>query len=396
MSRLIVKNGIIVKPDGYIPNATVVCENGRISDVAWGDAAEKIVPAENDQVIDCVGKFISAGFIDMHVHGGGGHDFMDGSVEAMLGAVESHAQHGTTAIYPTTLTSSMEDLYETFEIFREARKLNDKGARMMGLHLEGPFFSPKMAGAQDPRYLLEPKPEIYNDILKRTDDIKRWSVAPELEGAIDFGRFLKEKGIVASVAHTAAEYSTVMEAFDAGYTLMTHFLNAMSTVKKIRAIRHAGAVEAAYMRDSIDVEVIADGIHVPKELLGYVCKFKGYDHVALCTDAMRAAGMPDGEYLLGSLKDGQPVVKEDGVAKLHDRSALAGSVCTTDRLVRTMNKIVGVDLYQAVKMMTCNPARMMGVEKEMGTVEVGKYADMVIFDYDINIEHTIIGGKVVK
>ena len=396
MSKLIIKNGIIVKRDGYIPNATVVCENDRISKIAWGDDAAKILPAEGDQVIDCNGKFISAGFIDLHVHGGGGHDFMDGSVEAMLGAIESHAQHGTTAIYPTTLTSSMEDLYDTFEIFKDAKRLNEKGARLMGLHLEGPFFSPKMAGAQDPRYLLEPKPEIYNDILKRTDDIKRWSVAPELPGAIEFGRVLKERGINASVAHTAAEYHTVIEAFDAGYSMMTHFLNAMSTVKKIKAIRHAGAVEAAYMRDEIDVEVIADGIHVPPELLGYVCKFKTYDHTALCTDAMRAAGMPDGEYLLGSLKDGQPVIKEDGVAKLHDRSALAGSVCTTDRLVRTMNKVVGVDLYQAIKMMTYNPARIMGVQNEMGSVEVGKLADMVIFDYDINIEHTIIGGRIIK
>lgn len=174
---------------------------------------------------------------------------------------------------------------------------------------------------------------------------------------------------------------------------VTHLYSCMSTITRRNAYRYAGALEAAYMMDDMTVEIIADGVHLPASLLKYVCKFKGPDKIALVTDSMRGAGMPEGETILGSLKDGQRVIIEDGVAKLPDRSAFAGSVATADRLVRTIVSLAGVQLADAVKMMTLTPARIMKVDDCKGSLAVGKDADIVIFDEEINVKTTIIGGK---
>jgi N-acetylglucosamine-6-phosphate deacetylase len=275
---------------------------------------------------------------------------MDGTVEAFLGVAETHAKHGTTAMVPTTLTSTNDELLVTFETYKRAKKLNTKGAKFIGIHLEGPYLSSRQCGAQDPKYLRNPKAEDYNAILKASQDIVRWSVAPELEGSIELGKVLKESHILPSIGHTDAIYEEVVKAYKAGYTHMTHLYSAMSSVTRKNAYRYAGAVEAAYLIDDMTVEIIADGIHLPQALLQFVYKFKGADKTALCTDSMRGAGMPDGEYILGSLKNGHKVIVENGVAKLPDRSAFAGSVATTDRLVRTMIQVANVSLIDAIKM----------------------------------------------
>ena len=223
----------------------------------------------------------------------------------------------------------------------------------------------------------------------------RWSVAPELEGALEFGDELAKRGILASVAHTDAVYEQVVEASRHGYSHFTHLYCAMSSVTRRNAFRRAGAVEAAYLLDDTTVEIIADGVHLPAPLLQFVYRFKGPDKIALCTDSMRAAGMPDGQYLLGSLEKGQTVIVEDGVAKLPDRSAFAGSVATADRLVRTMVSMAGVPLEDAIKMMTLTPARIMHLDSQMGSLEAGKNADLVIFDKDINVLYTIIAAKTI-
>jgi len=346
-------------------------------------------------VIDAAGKYVSPGFIDIHVHGGGGHDFMDNTLDAFLEIAQLHARHGTTSFTPTTLSCEKRALLKTLSLYEEADALNGSGAQFTGLHIEGPYFSMNQRGAQDPRFIRLPDPEEYEEILKRSSIVKRWSAAPELKGAITFGKFLKSKGVLPSIAHTDAVYEEVLEAFENGYTHVTHLYSAMSGVTRRNAFRFAGVVESAFLLDDMTVEIIADGIHLPPALLKLVYKIKGPDKIALITDAMRAAGMPPGESILGDLDNGLKVIVEDGVAKLPDRSAFAGSVVTADKLVSNMITLAEVPLTDAIKMITSTPAAIMGVADRKGSLVVGKDADIVIFDQDIKIQYTIIGGKVV-
>jgi N-acetylglucosamine-6-phosphate deacetylase len=231
--------------------------------------------------------------------------------------------------------------------------------------------------------------------LASTTFIRRWSAAPELPGAIEFGQYLTAKGILVSMAHTDAVYEEAMLGFENGYTLATHFYSAMSSVTRRNAYRYAGVVEAAYLTDAMDVEIIADGVHLPAPLLQLVYKIKGVDRTALITDAMRGAGMPEGESILGNINNGLKVIIEDGVAKLPDRTAFAGSVATADRLVRNMIKMGKVSLQEAVAMMTKTPARIVKADHLTGSLVEGLAADLVIFDDDINIQLTMVKGRVI-
>lgn len=380
-------NGTLVLPTGLHTGGSITIDGEHI--VAVND------PVSADEEIDVAGAYISPGFIDMHTHGAGGADLMDDTVEAFLTTAETHARYGTTAFLPTTLTCPDEELFNLFNLYDEASKLNSRGATMLGLHLEGPYFSYNQRGAQDPANLKEPTPDHYNKILKYSSIIKRWSIAPELPGALELGRKLSKMGIVVSAGHTDAITDEIIEAHKNGYTLMTHLYSGMQGVTRRNAYRYGGAVEAAYLLDDMDVEIIADGIHLPAELLKLIYKIKGSDHIALITDSMRAAGMPEGIYKLGSLTCGQEVVVEDGVAKLMDRSAFAGSVATADRLLRTMINTAGVPIADAFKMLTATPARILGLETERGSLKPGLKADVVILDKDFKVLRTIISGKTV-
>jgi N-acetylglucosamine-6-phosphate deacetylase len=296
---------------------------------------------------------------------------------------------------PTTSASTNEEFKKTFEVYKKAKSENKGGSQFLGLHLEGPYFSMAQRGAQDPRYIRNPNPEEYMEILKWTDDIIRWSAAPELEGSLEFGRYLKKKGILPSMAHTDAIYEQALEAFENGFTHVTHLYSATSIVRRINAYRYPGVVETAYLIDEITVEIIADGSHLPASLLKLIYKIKGADRIALVTDSMRAAGMPEGESIIGSLENGIKVIVEDGVAKLPDRTAFAGSVATADRLVRNMVNLACVPLTDAVKMMTLTPAAIIGVSNNKGSIIAGKDADIVIFDKDINIEMAIVQGEII-
>ena len=377
-------------PYRVINDGCVIVENGKIQCVSEGE-----VKTGDCLEINAMGNYVAPGFIDIHTHGGGGHDFMDGTVEAYLGAIEMHARHGTTTIVPTTLTSTNEELKNTFDVFRQAKARHTKGACMLGLHLEGPYFAMSQKGAQDPRYIRNPEFEEYDEILKLSDDVIRWSAAPELDGALEFGRYLKARGILPSVAHTDAIFEQMEEAFENGFTHVTHLYSGMSGVRRINAYRYAGAVEYAFYNDEMTVEIIADGVHLPASLLKLIYKIKGPDKTCLVTDAMRAAGMPEGETILGSLKNGMRVLVEDGVAKLPDRTAFAGSVATADRLVRTMVKMADVPLTDAVRMMTSTPARIIGIDGRKGALAAGMDADIVIFDENIDIKLAMVEGKTV-
>lgn len=383
-------NGRILTPYRTIKNGCVVIEGGKIIEVSEGN---KEVSGAIE--IDARGNYISPGFIDLHVHGGGGYDFMDATVEAFLKIAEIHAQHGTTSMLPTTLTAEKEDLFLTFETYRKAKEENRNGSEFLGMHLEGPYFNVNQRGAQDPRYIRNPDPVEYKDIMRYSSDIRRWSAAPELPGSIEFARYLKSKGILVALGHTDATYDEALIGYENGFTLATHFYSCMAGVTRKRALRYAGTIEAGYLLDGMDVEVIGDGIHCPPPLLKLIYKTKGTDRIALITDAMRAAGMPEGESILGSLRDGLKVIVEDGVAKLPDRSSFAGSVATTDRLVRTMVKMADIPLLDAVKMATMTPATILGVFDRKGSLIPGKDADIVIFDADIQIQMTMVNGRII-
>jgi N-acetylglucosamine-6-phosphate deacetylase len=388
--QLKICNGRLITPRRIIESGTVLISDGIITAVSEGN-----IDAPNATVINAGGRYISPGFIDIHIHGGGGHDFMDNTAAAFCGIANLHARHGTTAMLPTTLTSSKDDLLETLRIYGIADKQNVSGSQFIGMHLEGPYFAVSQCGAQDPRYIRDPDPAEYKEILAGTSVVKRWSAAPELNGAIEFGKYITARGILASIAHTDAVYEEALEAYENGYTLATHLYSGMLGVTRRNAYRYAGVIEAAYLIDGMDVEIIADGIHLPSPLLKLVYKIKGAKRTALITDAMRAAGMPPGESILGSLQTGLKVIVEDGVAKLPDRSAFAGSVATTDCLVRNMIRMAGVPLLEAVQMASLTPAAIMKIANRKGSLEAGKDADLVIFDEDINVEKTIIKGKVV-
>lgn len=388
--RIKIYNGKIITPYRILSEGCILVTGETITAVAPGN-----IEFTDAVEIDAKGNYISPGFIDIHVHGGGGSDFMDGTENAFLKIAETHARYGTTAMLPTTLTSEKENLLETLKLYEQANKRNKSGAQFIGMHLEGPYFAMNQRGAQDPRYIRDPDPAEYKEILARSSSVKRWSAAPELNGAIEFGKYITSKGVLAAVAHTDAIYEQVLEAFENGYTLATHLYSAMSGVTRRNAFRYAGVIESAFILDEMDVEIIADGIHLPAPLLKLVYKIKGPEHTALITDAMRAAGMPEGESILGNLKTGLKVIVEDGVAKLPDRTSFAGSVATADRLVRTMMTMADIPLMDAVRMITSTPARIMKVADKKGSLAEGKDADILIFDKDIKIKKTIIMGRVV-
>src|SRR5688572_30422858 len=248
-------NGKIITSSRIIDNGTVVVHGSTITDVA-----EKDIDVADAIEIDAKGNYISPGFIDIHVHGGGGHDFMDGTETAFLKIAETHARYGTTSMVPTALTSERKDLLHTLAIYEQANRNNRLGAQFLGIHLEGPYFALSQRGAQDPRYIRNPDPAEYEEILAASDSIIRWSAAPELEGAITFGRYLRSKGVLAAIAHTDAIYEDVVVAYENGYSLMTHLYSAMSGVTRRNAYRYAGVIESAYIIDDMDVEIIADGV----------------------------------------------------------------------------------------------------------------------------------------
>ena len=380
-----ISGGRVVLPDRVAQDLNVYFEGGVITQVTGA-----ALPF--DREIDAAGQYVAPGFIDIHSHGGGDADFLDGTPEAFLAAASLHARYGTTTIIPTATSGKLEDTLAMEQAYEQALARNESGADMPGLHLEGPYFAMGQRGAQDPRHLRSPEPEEYLQILDSCKHILRWSVAPELPGALELGRELRRRGILAAIGHSDAEFSQVEKAWEAGYTHVTHLYSSMSTVHRRDAYRYAGVLEAAYMIDDMTVEIIADGKHLPAELLKFVCKFKGPDRTALITDSMRGAGMQDGPSMLGHRENGLAVVIEDGVAKMPDRSGFAGSVATADRLVRNMVRMAGRPLPEAVRMITATPARIMNL-KDRGALAPGLRADIVLFDENVRVQSTIVGGR---
>ena len=337
-----------------------------------------------DRTVDAEGCYVTAGFIDLHCHGGGGADFSDGDREGVIRAAKTHLQHGTTALFPTALSADFAMLEKAIIAIEEAQQ---SLPMLMGIHLEGPYFSPAQTGAQNGKALRPPLPEEYHTILAN-HKIARWDYAPELDTDFCFLKALQSAGAVPSAAHTDATCEEMEAAAAQGCRLITHLYSCTSTIRREAGFRIAGVVEAAYLTDEICAELIADGCHLPHSLLRLAYKLKGPDRLVLVTDAMRAAGLEQtGAFDIG----GVPCIVEDGVAKLLDRTAFAGSVATADRLVRTC-QAAGIPLADCVKMITQTPARIMDLSHK-GRIAVGYDADIVIFDADITIKNVFLQGE---
>lgn len=387
---MIIKNVRLVEARKIYP-ADLVIKEERIQKILPAGTAKCELGAH---VIEGNGLYLSHGFIDIHVHGGGGFDFMDGTVQAWHEISRLHLEHGTTAMVPTTLAADTESLLRAFAVGEECGKGFADGAKLLGIHVEGPYLAPSQCGAQDPAHIRLPDPEEYRKMVEACPHILRWTIAPELAGAFEMGDYLISRGIMPCIGHSDADISVVRLAMLHGFRHITHLYSAMSTIVRRQGFRHAGIVESAYLLDGLTSEIIADGCHLPPELLQMACRFIGSDRLCLITDAMRAAGQESGESILGSLDGGQRVIIEDGVAKMPDRQAFAGSIATTDRLVETMVKNSGASLAEAVHMATAVPARVLGLSGEIGSVVPGRRADLVMFDENISIRLVMTDGVV--
>lgn len=384
-------NANIITPFRELKNGVLVVENNYITDICEKDCCKF---QANDSIIDAKGMYLSPGFIDMHTHGAGNADFLDGSIEAVCTVCRTHMQYGTTSIMPTTLSCQDEELFANLGNIYKASQIEENMPEIVGVHLEGPYFSPEQNMAQDSKYIKYPNAEEYENVYKHCPIIKRWSVAPELEGAYEMGRWLKKNNIIASIAHTNAVYEDMVLAVENGYTMVTHLFNAMSRLTRKNAVMSLGAAESSLALDDLTVEVIADGNHLPPSLLKMIYKIKGAENICLVTDSMRAAGVDCTESILGSISNGQRVEVADGVAYMPGRRSFGGSIATANRLVRTMHHEANVPLSDAVKMITTVPARLLGIDDRKGSLTIGKDADIILFDNDINIKLVMVKGKV--
>lgn len=388
---------MIIKNANLVQDSSITLKDIRIADGIISSITDSGGSVDmTEEVLDVHGLYLSHGFLDIHVHGGGGGDFMDGTKEAWHQAASLHLKHGTTGLLPTTLAAGYDELVHALELYNQLKCGFPDSARLLGIHIEGPYLSRSQCGAQDPAYIRDPNPGEYKELLSLCPDILRWTIAPELPGAFDMGDYLAERGVLPCIGHSDADYSTVREAVSHGYRHITHLYSAMSTIVRKGGFRQAGIVESAYLLPELSSEIISDGCHLPPSLLTMAYRLIGPDRLALVTDSMRAAGESSGTSILGSLKNGQTVILEDGVAKMPDRTAFAGSICTADRLVRNMVRMAGASLPDAIRMVTETPARIMNLDKTTGRVEAGRTADLVIFDDRINIRYVFIGGKLIN
>lgn len=363
-------NGRILTPQGWLEDGSVLISDGKILEVTNSDLA--VIGAK---VIDAKGMYIVPGFVAMHVHGGGGHDFKEGTEEAFQAAVSAHLKHGATSVIPTLSASSADEIRRAGTV---CESMMAQHGAVQGLHLEGPYLNRKMAGALFADSVKDLDKDEYRSILDDVKCIKRWDISPELEGAMDFAQYVKSKGLLLAVTHTEAEYDLIKAAYEAGFTHAAHFYNAMPGFHKRREYKYEGTVESVYLMDNMTVEVIADGMHLPSTILRLVYKLKGVEKTCLVTDAVSYTACPNPQV------DPRFVI-EDGVCKLADHSSLAGSLATMDDLVRTMVQKADIPLADAIRMASETPARLIGISDKKGSLARGKDADILALDRKLRV-----------
>ena len=369
----ILTNGKIVSEGKILEGYDIITDGDKIIEI-------KTTADVSGEKTDLGGNYIAPGFIEIHCHGGGGYEFIDATPEAFKKACETHAAHGTRVIYPTISATDYDTMVRVLQTAREVK--NNCALEIPGVHLEGPYFALEMCGGQAPGIVRDIDRDEYTSLLEEYSDIiARWDYAPEKDKDNTFLKAVTDKGILAATAHSSAEYDDVLRAYEGGNHLITHLYSCTSTITRHQGFRHLGIVESAYLLDDMYVEAIADGCHLPVELLKMIIKLKGTDRVCLITDALRPGGIG---------KEGKeytncpvPFVIEDGVAKLLDRSAFAGSIATSDILLKTAVK-AGCSIADTVKMMTETPAKVMGL-KTKGKIAVGFDAQFTVFDENLDI-----------
>lgn len=362
--------------DGFI-----YIENGKIKGVT-----QKSCEAEKSY--DFTGKYVSAGLIDLHTHGAGGYPFIGGTESDVLNACEFHLKHGTTSILPTVTAGAFETMREAVKNIAAAKKSGKSKSNIFGAHLEGPYLSKEQCGAQCPSFITPPVKEDYRGLFEEYGGaIARWTYAPECDKNGEFCRFVVSHGAIASAGHTNAKYEDMKTAIGCGCNLVTHLYSCTSTVTRNHGFRSLGVIESTFLRDELYAEIIADGKHLPPDLIKMIVKNKGADKVAACTDSLAIAGTNVKEGVMS----GTEFVVEDGVCKLKDRSAFAGSVATADRLLYTLVHDCGFPIPTAVKMLTETPAKLLGAKK--GKINAGYDADLIVFDEEINVKNVFVNGE---
>jgi len=363
--------GRVVTPDGVVEGGGVRIANGRIASVERDGAA----PAD----VDLGTGWIVPGFVDVHVHGGGGHDFMDAAPEALEAITAFHGRHGTTSLLATTMTApkdAIDGVLRTAAQYIE--NAPPRGARLLGVHLEGPFISPKWPGAQNPSHIVPPNLDWLRDWTSAYPGlVKQLTLAPETDGAIEFIRELRRLGIIAAAGHTDATYEQIVRAADNGLNQAVHTFNAMTPLRH----REPGAAGAVLADDRIAAEVIADGVHVHPAVVKLLTRAKNDNNLLLITDAMAAAGLGDGQYSLGGLD----VTVEGGVARLTEGGNLAGSTLTMIDAFRFVIRHAGLSVPEASRLASANAARQLRLEGEIGAIRPGAAADLVLLTPELEL-----------
>jgi N-acetylglucosamine-6-phosphate deacetylase len=385
--------GNVVLPDRILPHSGVLIANGCVAAVA---ELPKLARPQDVTLIDAGDGFICPGFVDLHVHGGAGSDFMDGTREAYSTVLRAHARHGTTSIIPTTTVARHDQLLRMLALTREFHNQSPAGARVLGAHFYGPYFGREARGCHPAAPLRAPCPAEYEEYLAFADSIVTASIAPELPGAEDFVRACLARGIRTNVGHSHATFDQTSAAVGWGVRHVDHLFCAMSDRARLRQTQaypmRGGVLEATLYFDDLTTEVIADGKHLDRELLLLALKIKGPDRLALVTDCNRALDMPEGEYIFGPLDGGEPFLHRDGVGVMLDGQALASGATGMDHAVRTFHKLTGTPLPQVVRMASVTPARIAGWDHSIGSLEPGKFADVLVLDRELNVERVFVGG----
>ncbi|MCC5032765.1 N-acetylglucosamine-6-phosphate deacetylase [Streptomyces sp. WAC 00631] len=396
----------VVLPSGVVENGRLVVEGTVIADAAAEDPTRPaLLPggspagaagpdgptgpagpargtAADATTLDLTGYWIVPGFVDMHVHGGGGSSFSAGTAEEALAVAATHRRHGTTTMAASTVTDRLDDLARQAAVLSE---LVEQG-ELAGIHFEGPFIAPCRRGAHDPGLLRDPEPGDVKRLIDAARGTARMmTLAPELPGGLDSVRLLADLGVIAAVGHTDAGYEATAEAVDAGATVATHLFNAMPGLHH----RNPGPVAALLEDERVTVELINDGVHLHPAVVGLAFSRAGAGRVAFITDAMAAAGKGDGRYPLGGLE----VEVRDGVARLVEGGAIAGSTLTLDTAFRRAVTLGGLPVGHVVRALSENPARLLGVANRVGSLEAGKDADLVILDAEFAVAGVMRRGE---
>jgi N-acetylglucosamine-6-phosphate deacetylase len=392
--KLLFTHVTAILPDRLMEEAWVLCEKGKIVSIS---TKKPKVTAET-QIVDGRGGYLSPGFIDIHVHGGDGADFMDGTSEAVRVACRAHARHGTTTIFPTTTTGSPEQIHAMLDAAKavQAERCIENGARIAGVHLYGPFFAEDKVGCHSVEGRREPMAAEYRAYFEK-GIVRIATCAAELPGAGEFYREAKKRRCLITCGHSNASWPEMAAAFKAGMRHVDHFWCAMSNVASVRSRlgvpMRGSMLEFVLGTAEMSTEVIADGCHLAPELLEFAFRLKGPRKLCLVTDANRALDLPPGNYRFGAAEDGSWLESDGRVGWAPGRMNLASSIVGMDHMVRQMKRDTSATLPEVVRMASLTPAELTGIAKQTGSLEAGKNADVVLLSRKLDVRRVFIGGN---